>query len=59
MRWNWVLILFCPHRGGIIWGKSTTQSTDIWVLTRGMADVDIMAIAECDQEFVDKVRKNI
>ena len=26
------------------------------MLLRGMTDADIMAIAECDQEFIDKVR---
>ena len=29
------------------------------MLMRGMPDEDIMAIAECDQEFVDKVRMNL
>ena len=26
------------------------------MLMRGMPDADVMAIAECDQEFIDKVR---
>ena len=29
------------------------------MLIRGMSDEDIMAIAECDQEFVNKVRMNL
>lgn len=29
------------------------------MLVRGMAYADIMAIAECDQEFIDNVRRNI
>ena len=29
------------------------------MLQRGMEDADIMAIAECDQEFIDKVKMNI
>ena len=29
------------------------------MLLRGMADTDIMAIAECDQDFIDKVRVTV
>ncbi|MCH5259174.1 MAG: Rpn family recombination-promoting nuclease/putative transposase [Lachnospiraceae bacterium] len=29
------------------------------MLLRGMVDADIMAIAECDQEFIDKVRETV
>ena len=41
--------------------KGAMEKTGIFVrnmLRRGMSDEDIMALAECSQEFVDEVRKN-
>ena len=48
------------HREGFREGSDErTYSIVRNMLKRGMADGDIMAIAECDQGFIDKVRKTL
>lgn len=48
------------HRTGLEEGLQEGRRAIIRnMLLRGMSDEDIMAIAECDQEFIEKVRKNI
>ena len=41
---------------GIVQGRHTVVKN---MLIRSMADTDIMAIAECDQEFIDMVRSGL
>ena len=48
------------HREGFREGSDERTYTIVRnMLKRGMADGDIMAIAECDQGFIDKVRKTL
>ena len=48
------------QQAGFVKGQQTgadekTRTIVRNMLLRGMSDADIMAIAECDQEFIDKV----
>lgn len=52
------------HQTGFVKGQQTgadekTRTIVRNMLLRGMADTDIMAIAECNQEFIDGVRVTV
>ena len=49
------------QQAGFVKGKQTGADEKTYtivrnMLARGMSDADIMAIAECDQDFIDRVR---
>lgn len=49
------------QQAGFVKGKQTGADEKTCtivrnMLARGMSDADIMAIAECDQDFIDKIR---
>ena len=40
-------------------GRQKTRTIVRNMMKRGMSDADIMAIAECDQEFINEVRSDV